>query len=213
MNLRAVGRHPSHTMAQADYPRPHADPGDADRLRALADGYFRLLPAFAGTFLAGYPIQVALILGFNGLPILIPATFAATTLVVAALTIGPLRRIGRGAGWHPAAPAIAALTLGLTAPLCCGALGFPVAMAAATRRMRRLGVRIGFFGPSRQDVYERFRVLASGPTLSLSAERARFAWQRHKSLQVQVRREDFDSAFARRLNRGQVGLQESESDL
>lgn len=144
------------------YPRPDPLLADADRLRDLADGYFRLGPVFLGTLLAGYPLNVVLIIGFNGLPNLLLPTFLLTTAVVAWLTLAPLRKIGRGSGWLPATPMIVALLLGLTAPMCCGAIGFPIVMGAALRRMRRLGVKVGFLGPTREDVYACWRTLTKG---------------------------------------------------
>ncbi|RYG19174.1 hypothetical protein EON82_21765, partial [bacterium] len=132
----------------ADYPRP-TRPRDADRLRDLADGYFRLCPVFLGTLLVGYPLQIPLLIGFNGVPVLIPATLLITTAAIGWLTLGPTRKIGRALEWPPLGSMAVAAFLGITAPFCCGFVGFPLIMGAAVRDMRRLGVRTGFFGPTR----------------------------------------------------------------
>src|SRR5258708_4239435 len=97
------------------YPREPLDPySDAERLQALADGYYGLNRACATNLLIGIPETILLFSGVYGPnDANLVVAILVGTLGSGLLVYRPMERIGRGAGWSPAIAIVAALLIAL----------------------------------------------------------------------------------------------------
>lgn len=144
------------------YIRPDLIPSlHADKLQALANGYFGLNLVFV--------LNIVLALGLNALVGLSRSgeiAFLALVggavfvfLVIAGCTFPYNRKIAFGMGWAPGIAVLASLLMGLNSALCCGIIGYVVMQQIAFVEIKKYGVRKGFFGVRKGDVAARISEL------------------------------------------------------
>lgn len=142
----------------AHYYRPQTGPsfhGSAEKLQALADGYFGLNWVFlanialsmgfglvVGALARGKPVDP-----FDAVHLLV---YPVVGLAVGLLSYPQNKKIGYGVGWSPSGPAIASTLMGLNSALCCGIIGFVVMQQIAASEMKKYGVRVGVVFTRRQ---------------------------------------------------------------
>jgi hypothetical protein len=168
VGVNSHGSAPDAPETQSDYSgyyhRPGQSPyGSAERLQALADGYFGLNIVFL--------VNVALALASRGVQLTISdlrialftfVGFLAGTMVVVSLLTYPCnRRIGIGKGWPEYGAVLASGLMGLNSALCCGVIGYLVMQQIASNEMKRYGLRSGFFGIRKKDVRAKVEQLRS----------------------------------------------------
>ncbi len=145
----------------AAYPRgiPSAEYGSADKLQALADGYFGLNYVFIVNVL------LALASRFAGVSVETPqaalayfAIFATVTfLAVAGLSFPCNKKIAFGKDWPIGNAILASVLMGLNSVLCCGIIGYIVMQVIASNEMKKYGLAAGAFGVRKKWVAERIR--------------------------------------------------------
>ena len=120
----------------AQYPRG-VEPGygSATALRSLFDGYNGLSRAFLINIAMVIPINLLARAGAISLP-LVGLLAIVVFAVIFAVTLGPNKKIGEGAGWVPAQPLIAS-----SSALCCGIIGYVVMQTIAANHIKKFGLR------------------------------------------------------------------------
>jgi hypothetical protein len=123
------------------YPRPTftgpSSPEDADKIEALANGYWGLNWVFLITVVMVVPLNIAFRLVAS--PLLLVA-IPVVGIVVGFLTYPRNKEIAFGKGWSPTGGVIASVLMGLNVAICCGIIGFIVMQQIAMSGMRKLGV-------------------------------------------------------------------------
>ncbi len=129
----------------AAYPRNWATQyGSAERLEAVADGYFGLNKVFGINIVLVLGTNVALRTSFTW-----PLYFGAVLLiglVIGFATYPQNKKIGFGCNWNPATVIIASVLMGLNSALCCGIIGYVVVQQVAANEMKKYGIKGGFGG-------------------------------------------------------------------
>lgn len=137
------------------YVRPALIPSlNADKLQALADGYFGLNLVFL--------LNVALALGLNALlglsrqgEVALAALLGGAAFVflaIAGCSFPFNRKIAFGMGWNSGMAVLASLLMGLNSAFCCGIIGYVVMQQIAFVEIKKYGVRKGPFGIRKRDV-------------------------------------------------------------
>jgi hypothetical protein len=141
----------------AAYPRASASVyGSADKLRALAKGYFGLNSVFLVNFLMALASQLLL-------PLAGPSMFwtafcgyvVLVGLIVGFATYPFNKKIGYGANWSSGMPVVASTLMALNSAFCCGIVGYVVVQHLAAREMKKYGVRMAVFGGIKKKEIER----------------------------------------------------------
>jgi len=141
----------------AAYPRPHLmQPGEADRLQALADGYFGLNLIFA-CYIGAIGLTMALSI--------VAGQFArlggfVMVIVLISLCGAKVERIGVGMGWSKGKTITARVLMALSF-FCCAIIGFVTLQQIASQRMKNFGIQTGFLGVSKKRVDEAIAKLRS----------------------------------------------------
>ncbi len=149
---------PETPLSFANYPRNEPPPGSADRLQALMEGYYGYSPLFV--------IHVALFIALMALAMApgdVGGTAAAAGLPALIVGMGLLsyrvnRRVGEGAGWSQIQVVLACVTIAL-GTVCYGAIGYIVLQQIVAGRIKRFGVRSGFFGVRKKAIKARIEEL------------------------------------------------------
>jgi membrane protease YdiL (CAAX protease family) len=124
--------------------------GSAERLQALADGYFSLNNAFLiyvllyAAFvvlrlavLVNMPPETALPIGLAGIGILFVSSFL--------LSYRPNKKIAEGKGAPPSNAVLYSVIVAMLFWLCCGAIGFLIPQSIATSEIKKYGLKVGSF--------------------------------------------------------------------
>ena len=123
------------------YPRPGSGPSmDADKLQALADGYFGMNRIFLLYFLAVVAYVVGAVIN-NAIAFVL--YLIAITLLIG-LTGSKVARVGSGLGWSKGKVVLARVFMALNFFMR-GIIGFIFFHEATTRGMKRYGIRVGFY--------------------------------------------------------------------
>lgn len=144
----------------AAYPRGEGIPmnGSAEKLQALADGYFGLNTVFI--------INIVLAIGTRALTAAPVATmeevigrFAIVVLAMLAiigfLTYPHNKKIAFGKNWSNGAAILASVLMGLNSALCCGIIGYVVMQTIAMGEIKNYGLKGGFLGLKKKDIQAR----------------------------------------------------------
>jgi ABC-type cobalt transport system substrate-binding protein len=148
------------------YPRgPAPSPLEAEKLKALADGYFGLNWVFLANVLLAIAIRLVLVpLSEPGIALFaLLGALGTLFLVVAFLTFPHNKKIAFGKGWDPSAALIASCLMGLNSALCCGIIGYVVMQQIASTEMKKYGIRTAFLGVRKKEVEARIRELSGPP--------------------------------------------------
>ena len=141
--------------------------GSADKLQALADGYFGLNWVFLGNI----GLWVLLNLGIAGLgadpnpepsPAFIGAMFGMFGLyflIIAGATFPFNRKIAIGKSWNPNMAILASGLTAIAAFVCCGILGYIVMQQIAYSEMKNFGLKSKAFGLRKKVVQARIEEL------------------------------------------------------
>jgi hypothetical protein len=142
----------------AAYPRQGmANYGTADKLRALADGYYGLNKVFL--------LNIALVLANRAVSAGVKTVEAAMMVLVGSVLVVGLiigfatypsnKKIGYGANWSPGMPIVASVLMALNSALCCGIIGYVVVQSIAAKEMSKYGLKAGLFGGLKKPDVER----------------------------------------------------------
>lgn len=143
----------------AEYPRARVESGSADRLKALADGYFGLNWVFLaniGAWILGFAlVMVAGSLESGPLAILGMAfIYLGIPLGIGFLSYPKLKNIAYGASWS-VSPIFLAVLMGINT-LTCGIIGYIVIQSIAAGEIKKkFRMKSRFFGYRKKDIEAR----------------------------------------------------------
>ena len=154
---------PDYTKA---YFRPSDIPyGSAEKLQALADGYFGLNKVFLVNVLLAIGLRVMLAVVTEPASALIAVVGALVVLLLAItfLTLPCNKKIAFGKGWPESSAILASILMGFNSALCCGIIGYVVMQQIAASEMKNYGLRTGFLGIKKKDIAAKVEALRNSP--------------------------------------------------
>lgn len=143
----------SETPVYAAYPRGEPPYGSPEKLRYIADGYFKLNSA--ALFIIFLYLIVFLIGSWSGPSLaVIPIAAACLSIVVIGfIAHAAVIPLAIGLGWSELTVKVLTVLLAISSVFCLGIGGFAILQAMAGSELRRYKVRQRFSGYSRKNIW------------------------------------------------------------
>lgn len=155
------------------YPRGPAPYGSAEKLRALAEGYFNLNWVSVLNLVLGFVVVAASFGTFQhgGPQLLIGVTLLG--IVMGLFAFPCVKKIGFGLDWSPFKVRLCTFILVLNSLFCCGVFGYLILQQTASAEMRRYGLTGTLLGMNRREVAKRVAEMEGTTAEAILGQRKR----------------------------------------